>query len=79
MMVMAHNEIKSQCVNFLLAFSRCASCQFITSNFSEIAFRLSASVSVTVSPSSVLTGVSSASDIEINISASGTDSPVSLS
>ena len=57
----------------------CASCKFITSNFSEIAFKLSTSVSITVSPNNVLTGVSSSSDMEINISESGTDSPVSLS
>ena len=57
---------------------RCANCKFITSSFSEMAFMLSASVSTTVSPNKVLTGVSSASDREINISESGTDSPVSL-
>ena len=57
---------------------RCANYKFITSSFSEMAFMLSASVSTTVSPNKVLTGVSSASDREINISESGTDSPVSL-
>lgn len=47
------------------------------SNFSEIAFKLSTSASITVSPNSVLTGVSSTSDMEINISESGTDNPCS--
>ena len=41
-----------------------------TSNFSEMAFKVSISVSITVSPNSVLTGVSSTSDMEINISES---------
>ena len=47
------------------------------SSFSEIAFKSSAFDSITFSPSKVLTGVSSASDMEINISESGTDSPFS--
>ena len=36
----------------------CASCRFITSSFAEMAFRVSTSDSMTVSPSKVLTGVS---------------------
>ena len=52
-------------------------CKFITSNFAEIAFKSSLSDSMTVSPSSVLTGASSTSDMEINISESGTDNPCS--
>ena len=58
-------------------FFLCASCKFIISNFSEITFKLSTSDSTIVSPSKVLTGVSSTSDMEINISESGTDSPCS--
>ena len=52
-----------------------ASCRFITSSFSAMTFKSSAGASMTVSPNNVLTGVSSASETEISISASGTDSP----
>ena len=55
----------------------CASCKFIISSFSEMAFKSSTFDSTTVSPSKVLTGVSSTSDMEINILESGTDSPFS--
>ena len=77
--IIAHNEISSQRIIFLRVAFLCANCKFITSNFSEMIFKLSASASITVSPNSVLTGVSSASDREINISESGTDKPVSHS
>lgn len=72
-----HNAISSQRIIILLVVFLCASCKFITSSFSEIAFKVSAPVSTTASPSSVLTGVSSTSDMEINISESGTDNPCS--
>ncbi|SCJ87526.1 Uncharacterised protein [Anaerotruncus sp. 2789STDY5834896] len=75
--ITAHNKIKSQWIAFCLAVFLWASCRFMTSSFSEIAFRSSAFASTTVSPSSVLTGVSNTSDMEINISASGTDRPCS--
>ena len=51
----------------------------MVSSFSEIAFKLSVCGTTTVSPSKVLTGVSSTSDRESNSSESGTDNPVSLS
>lgn len=76
--MIAHSEISEQWIIFLLMVFLLANCKFITSSFSEMAFKVSISVSITVSPNSVLTGVSSASDKEINISESGTDSPVSL-
>ena len=60
-----------------LAILFCASCKFTISSFSEIAFRSSTLASATVSPSRVLTGVSSTSDREISISESGTDNPCS--
>ena len=59
------------------AFLR-ANCRLMISSFSERALTVSASVSATVSPSSVLTGVSRASDRAISRSESGTDNPVSL-
>ena len=72
-----HNAIRSQCsILFLVAFL-CASCPLITSSFAAIACKPSASIAMAPSPSRVLTGVSSASDREINKSASGTDSPCS--
>ena len=72
-----HKEISSQWSTLRLVVFLCANCKFIISNFSEITFKSSASGSITVSPSKVLTGVSSASDMEISISESGTDSPCS--
>ena len=77
--IMAHMEISSQRMIALLMVFLCASCKLITSNFSEMAVKWSASVSTIVSPNNVLTGVSSASDRAINRSESGTDSPVSHS
>lgn len=77
--MIVHNKISDQWIIFLLVEILCASCRFITSNFSEMAFKASASVSITVSPNNVLTGVSSVSAKEISRSESGTDSPVSLS
>ncbi len=75
--VTPHSRINSQCSSFLLRIFLCASCKFMTSSFSQIAFRSSASGFVTVSPSSVLTGVSSVCDRAISIAESGTDSPCS--
>ena len=77
--MIVHNKISDQWIIFLLVEILCASCRFITSNFSEMAFKASASVSITVSPNNVLTGVSSVSAKEISRSESGTDSPVSHS
>ena len=54
-----------------------ASCRFITSSFSHIAFSSFASCFATFSPSSVLTGVPSTSDKDMSISESGTDNPCS--
>ncbi|CUP60505.1 Uncharacterised protein [Flavonifractor plautii] len=59
-----------------MAFLR-ANCKLMISSFSERAFTSSASDSATVSPSSVLTGVSRASDRAISRSESGTDRPCS--
>ena len=67
------NEIRSHCSVLFLMAVLCASCKLITSSFAEIAFKSSTSGSITFSPRSVLTGVSSTSDMEINISESGTD------
>ena len=74
-----HDAASSQRMIFLLMVFFLASCKLMTSSFSAMALRRSASVSMTVSPSNLLTGVSSASDMEISISESGTDKPVSLS
>ena len=58
----------------LEAFCR-ASCRFMISSFSDNSLISAGVLSVTVSPSNVLTGVSSTSEIVISISESGTDKP----
>ena len=74
-----HREISSQWRAFLLVSFFLASCRFRTASFSESSCRLSVGVSGMVSPSRMLTGVSSASDRETSRSESGTDRPSSLS
>ena len=68
------NKQPVKCRSSRIFFLR-ASCKFITSSFSHITFSSSASCFATFSPSSVLTGVSSASNKDVSISESGTDNP----
>ena len=71
------NAIRSPRMILFLVIFLWASCKFITSSFAEIAFRSFVCGSAIFSPSRVCTGVSSASDMEINIAESGTDNPCS--
>ncbi len=73
--MITHTETSSQRMIFRLEFLLSASWEFMTSNFSEIAFRLSTLVAGRFSPRMVLTGVSKISDMETSMSASGTDRP----
>ena len=73
-----HSAMQTQCSTDLPVRFLFASWRLMTSSFSAIAFRSSACGAVIVSPSSVLTGVSSVSERASSRSASGTEAPVSL-
>ena len=77
MTISAASVTNTQCSTLRFEHFFCASCRLMTSNFSLIALRLSASVTSGASPSRVFTGASKASDSLISRSASGTDKPCS--
>ena len=74
----AQTAISSQWRTALRKVARRASCRLRISSFSEIAFTASASDTTTVSPSNVLTGVVSASDIKNYITGSGEKADIAL-
>lgn len=77
MTMIATRATKNQCNAFLLGSLARASCKFTTSSFSERIPTSSDAASTTAPPSRLAADVSSASDKEISVSASGTDLPCS--